>query len=108
VTFPALRHTCGSVLHQEGVPARTTMAILGHSQITLTLGTYSHANDAMLVEAAGALARAFAESKRPPSRWFSGTFSGMRDKRAGAIAPRPNVFPVVMRFLLVAPQGFEP
>jgi integrase len=63
VTFPALRHTCGSVLHQEGVPARTTMAILGHSQITLTLGTYSHANDAMLVEAAGALARAFAESK---------------------------------------------
>jgi hypothetical protein len=35
------------------------MAILGHSQITLTLGTYCHADDAGLTEAAGALARAF-------------------------------------------------
>jgi integrase len=43
VTFHALRHTCGSLLHQEGVPARTIMEILGHSQITLTLGTYCHA-----------------------------------------------------------------
>ena len=59
VTFHALRHTCGSVLHQEGVPARTIMAILSHSQITLTLCTYCHANDAMLNEAADALARAF-------------------------------------------------
>jgi integrase len=58
VTFHALRHTCGSLLHQEGVPARTIMEILGHSQITLTLGTYCHANTAMFDEAAGALARA--------------------------------------------------
>jgi integrase len=58
ITFHALRHTCGSVLQQEGVPARTIMAILGHSQITLTLGTYCHADDAGLTEAAGALARA--------------------------------------------------
>jgi len=58
VTFHALRHTCGSLLHQEGMPARTIMEILGHSQITLTLGTYCHAADAMFDEAAGALARA--------------------------------------------------
>jgi integrase len=58
VTFHALRHTCGSLLHQEGVPARTIMEILGHSQITLTLGTYCHATNAMFDEAAGALARA--------------------------------------------------
>jgi integrase len=58
VTFHALRHTCGSLLHQEGVPARTIMEILGHSQITLTLGTYCHATGAMFDEAAGALARA--------------------------------------------------
>ena len=58
VTFHALRHTCGSLLHQEGMPARTIMEILGHSQITLTLGTYCHATDAMFDEAAGALARA--------------------------------------------------
>jgi integrase len=58
VTFHALRHTCGSLLHQEGVPARTIMEILEHSQITLTLGTYCHATNAMFDEAAGALARA--------------------------------------------------
>jgi integrase len=58
VSFHALRHTCGSLLHQEGVPARTIMEILGHSQITLTLGTYCHATPVMFDEAAGALARA--------------------------------------------------
>ncbi len=39
VSFHALRHTCGSLLHQEGVPARTIVETLGHSQIPLTLGT---------------------------------------------------------------------
>jgi integrase len=63
VTFHALRHTCGSLLHQEGVPARTIMEILGHSQITLTLGTYCHATNAMFDEAAGALARALGGSR---------------------------------------------
>ena len=58
VTFHAMRHTCGSLLHQEGVPARTIMEILGHSQIMLTLGTYCHASNAMFREAAGALERA--------------------------------------------------
>ena len=58
VTFHALRHTCGSLLHQEGVPARTIMEILGHSQMTLTLGTYCHATNAMFDEAASALERA--------------------------------------------------
>jgi len=58
VTFHALRHTCGSVLHQGGVPARTIMTIFGHSRIALTLGTYCHADDAGLTDAAAALARA--------------------------------------------------
>ena len=30
------------MLLQQGVPARVAMQILGHSQISLTLGTYSH------------------------------------------------------------------
>ncbi|MBA2595441.1 MAG: tyrosine-type recombinase/integrase, partial [Chloroflexia bacterium] len=63
VTFHALRHTCGSLLHQEGVPARTIMEILGHSQITLTLGTYCHATPLMFDEAAGALERALSGSR---------------------------------------------
>lgn len=36
------RHTAATVLLQQGVPARVAMEILGHSQIGLTLGTYSH------------------------------------------------------------------
>ena len=36
------RHTAASLLLQQGVPARVAMEILGPSQISLTLGTYSH------------------------------------------------------------------
>jgi integrase len=36
------RHTAATLLLQQGVPARVVMDILGHSQIGLTLGTYSH------------------------------------------------------------------
>jgi hypothetical protein len=39
------------------------MEILGHSQITLTLGTYCNATNAMFDEAAGALARALGGTK---------------------------------------------
>jgi integrase len=37
-----LRHTCASLLLAEGVGPRTIMEILGHSQISLTMNTYSH------------------------------------------------------------------
>jgi integrase len=36
------RHTAATMLLQQGVPARVAMQILGHSQISLTVGTYSH------------------------------------------------------------------
>lgn len=36
------RHTAATLLLQQGVSARVAMDILGHSQISLTLGTYSH------------------------------------------------------------------
>ena len=36
------RHTAATMLLTQNVPARVVMEILGHSQITLTLGTYSH------------------------------------------------------------------
>ena len=36
------RHTAASLLLQQGVPARVAMEVLGHSPISLTLGTYSH------------------------------------------------------------------
>ena len=40
--FHDLRHACASYLLAEGVSARVVMEMLGHSQITLTLQTYSH------------------------------------------------------------------
>lgn len=40
--FHDLRHGCASFLLAQGTPARVVMEILGHSQISLTLNTYSH------------------------------------------------------------------
>ncbi len=42
VRFHDLRHTAATLLLVQGVDARTTMETLGHSQISLTLNTYSH------------------------------------------------------------------
>lgn len=46
------RHTAATMLLQQGVPARVAMQVLGHSQISLTLGTYSHVVPELATEAA--------------------------------------------------------
>lgn len=40
--FHDLRHACASLLLAQGVPPRVVMEQLGHSQISLTMNTYSH------------------------------------------------------------------
>lgn len=40
--FHDLRHSCATILLAIGVAPRTVMEILGHSQIGLTMDTYSH------------------------------------------------------------------
>ncbi len=40
--FHDLRHSCATVLLAQGLPARVVMEILGHSQISVTMNTYSH------------------------------------------------------------------
>ena len=47
-----LRHTCASLLLAQGVHPRVVMEILGHSQISLTLDTYSHVLPVLEREAA--------------------------------------------------------
>jgi integrase len=42
ITFHDLRHSCASLLAADGVPPRTIMAILGHSDIRLTMNVYAH------------------------------------------------------------------
>jgi integrase len=52
-----LRHTAASLLLAQGVPARLVMEILGHSQIALTMNTYSHVAPEVSHEAAERMAR---------------------------------------------------
>ena len=37
-----LRHTAATLLLLQGVNPRTVMELLGHSDVTMTLNTYSH------------------------------------------------------------------
>jgi integrase len=60
--FHDLRHCCATLLLSQGVPARVVQEVLGHSQVSLTLGTYSHVMPTMLQEAATAMNRALGGS----------------------------------------------
>lgn len=51
-----LRHTAASLLVAQGVPPRVVMEILGHSQIALTMNTYSHVALEVSREAANRIA----------------------------------------------------
>ena len=50
--FHDLRHTCATLLLAQGVHPRLVMEILGHSQIAVTMNTYSHVIPAMKQETA--------------------------------------------------------
>jgi integrase len=66
------RHTAATLLLQQGVPARVAMQILGHSQISLTLGTYSHVVPELATEAAARMGTALwgteTKTETTPSR----------------------------------------
>jgi integrase len=47
-----LRHSCATLLLAQGVNPRTIMETLGHSQISLTLNTYTHVLPALQEDAA--------------------------------------------------------
>jgi len=47
-----LRHTAASLLLAQNVPARVVMEVLGHSQISLTMNTYTHVAPQLSREAA--------------------------------------------------------
>jgi len=56
--FHDLRHSSASLLLAQGIAARVVMERLGHSNIALTLGTYSHVIPQLHQEAADAIDRA--------------------------------------------------
>jgi integrase len=51
IRFHDLRHTAATLLLAQGVDPRTIMETLGHSQISLTLNTYSHVLPALQADA---------------------------------------------------------
>lgn len=61
--FHDARHACASLLLSMNVPARVVMEILGHSQISLTMNTYSHVVPALQKEAAQQMDRLLAVGK---------------------------------------------
>jgi len=52
IRFHDLRHSCATLLLAQGVHPRIVMDLLGHSQISLTMNTYSHIIPAMQNEVA--------------------------------------------------------
>ena len=59
VRFHDLRHTCATLLLSEGIHPRLVQEQLGHSQISLTLDTYSHVLPALQKECGAAMDRLF-------------------------------------------------
>lgn len=57
IRFHDLRHSCASLLLAQGVSPRVVMETLGHSQISLTMNTYTHVMPAAQAEAANAMDR---------------------------------------------------
>ncbi|MDP9383347.1 MAG: site-specific integrase [Chloroflexota bacterium] len=55
IRFHDLRHTAATLMLLQGVPAKVVQGRLGHSQISLTMDTYSHLLPSMDREAAESL-----------------------------------------------------
>jgi hypothetical protein len=55
------------VAASQGVPARVVMEMLGHSQISLTLGTYSHVAPELQQEAVDRIGRVLRQQQLLPN-----------------------------------------
>lgn len=56
-----LRHSCATLLLAQGVSPRVVMETLGHSQVSLTLNTYSNVLPALQHDAAARMNAALSE-----------------------------------------------
>lgn len=77
------RHTAATLLLQQGVPARVAMQILGHSQIALTLGTYSHVVPELAAEAADLIGAALWDHAVNEIGTQNGTQTIKQDREGG-------------------------
>jgi integrase len=74
-----LRHSCASLLLAQGVHPLVVMEILGHSQINLTMNTYSHVTPTLQREAAGKMDARIAGDEREERE--QGEDEGGREER---------------------------
>ncbi|WP_019354467.1 site-specific integrase [Streptomyces sp. AA1529] len=65
VRFHDLRHTCASLLHEQGANARTIMQVLGHSSIRVTMDIYTFVRLDEQRDAIGRLGDALNEDNDP-------------------------------------------
>jgi len=64
IRFHDLRHSAATILLSMGVPAKVIQELLGHSQISVTLNTYSHVLPSMQREAMQRMNDVFREQSR--------------------------------------------
>jgi integrase len=62
--FHDLRHSCATLLLVQGVSPRVVMDVLGHSQIALTMNTYTHVIPELRREAANRMEALIADHER--------------------------------------------
>ena len=77
--FHDLRHACASLLLVQGVHPRVVMETLGHSQISLTMNTYSHVLPALQRDAGGQ------DGSNSPSGANVGVIAPLRQYDPGAM-----------------------
>jgi integrase len=64
IRFHDLRHSCATLLLVQGVSPRVVMEILGHSEIAMTMDTYSHVVPELQREAAAKMESVLASQHR--------------------------------------------
>ena len=74
---------CASLLLAQGVPARVVMEVLGHSQISMTLDTYSHVGADLLGDATKAMNASIRPAWKPDG--YKNGYSGARGTRPGRV-----------------------
>lgn len=65
VTLHSLRHTFGTLLLQYGVHSKVVQELMGHSDYSVTMDTYSHVMPPMMYQAVNVLDDVLGEKKDP-------------------------------------------
>jgi integrase len=73
IRFHDLRHTAGTLLMAAGENPKIVSSLLGHSNVSITLGLYSHASEDMTAKAANTLGELAAENSKNEISHFERT-----------------------------------